>query len=124
MKGKLAKKRFLSMQPDFAYLNAGASRRRLGNLRTRLGTAILLLILLAIFLVPAFVPYGYAQIITVDGQRDRGKAERAGARERDARRAHFFSSARMREISISRSASRVAQLVQSRTALCSASIRC
>ena len=72
MKGKLAKKRFLSMQPDFGYLNAGASRRRLGNLRTRLGAAILLLILLAIFLVPAFVPYGYAQIITVDGQRDRG----------------------------------------------------
>ena len=32
MKGKLAKKRFLSMQPDFGYLNAGASRRRLGNL--------------------------------------------------------------------------------------------
>ena len=72
MKGKLAKKRFLSMQPDFGYLNAGASRRRTGNLRTRLGAAILLLILLAIFLVPAFVPYGYAQIITVDGQRDRG----------------------------------------------------
>ena len=72
MKGKLAKKRFLSMQPDFAYLNAGASRRRLGNLRTRVGAAILLLVLLAIFLVPAFVPYGYAQIITVDGQRDRG----------------------------------------------------
>ncbi len=72
MKAKLAKKRFLSMQPDFGYLNAGASRRRLGNLRTRLGAAILLLILLAIFLVPAFVPYGYAQIITVDGQRDRG----------------------------------------------------
>ena len=71
MKGKLAKKRFLSMQPDFAYLNAGASRRWTGNLRTRLGAAILLLILLAI-LVPAFVPYGYAQIITVDGQRDRG----------------------------------------------------
>ena len=45
MKAKLAKKRFLSMQPDFGYLNAGASRRRLGNLRTRLGAAILLLAL-------------------------------------------------------------------------------
>ena len=61
MKGKLAKKRFLSMQPDFGYLNAGASRRWTGNLRTRLGTAILLLILLAIFLVPAFV-YVYGRL--------------------------------------------------------------
>ena len=37
-----------------------------------MGAAILLALLLVIFIAPLFVPYGYAQIITVDGQRDRG----------------------------------------------------
>ena len=34
--------------------------------------AILLVLVLTIFLSPLLVPYGYSQIITVDGQRDRG----------------------------------------------------
>ena len=68
MKGKLAKKKL--EHAGLAYLNAGASRRWTGNLRTRLGRGD-----------PACYSAGdlsssppliHAQIITVDGQRDRG----------------------------------------------------
>ena len=68
----MAKKRFFSMQPDPAALEAAARRGRRGGLRVRVGAAILLFLLAMIFLCPLFVPYGYAQTITVDGRRDRG----------------------------------------------------
>ena len=66
----MAKKRFFSLQlaPDGARPLPAARRRT----RARVGAAILLALLLVIFIAPLFVPYGYAQIITVDGQRDRG----------------------------------------------------
>ena len=66
----MAKKRFFSLQlaPDGARPLPAARRRT----RARVGAAILLFLLAMIFLCPLFVPYGYAQIITVDGQRDRG----------------------------------------------------
>ena len=68
----MAKKRFLSMQPRLEGLRAIPGRRALRQKRTRAGLALLMLLLAAMFVLPLFVPYGYAQIITVDGQRDRG----------------------------------------------------
>ena len=68
----MAKKRFLSMQPHLEGLRAIPGRRALRQKRTRAGLALLMLLIIAMFVLPLFVPYGYAQIITVDGQRDRG----------------------------------------------------
>ena len=68
----MAKKRFLSMQPRLEGLRAIPGRRALRQRRTRAGLALLMLLIIAMFVLPMFVPYGYAQIITVDGQRDRG----------------------------------------------------
>ena len=69
----MAKKRFFSMRPPLEGLRAAPGwKRALRQPRTRLGAAILLVLVLTIFLSPLLVPYGYAQIITVDGQRDRG----------------------------------------------------
>ena len=61
------------MQPTLDGLEAAPGHSHaLRQARTRVGAAILLALLLAVFVGPSFVPYGYAQIITVDGQRDRG----------------------------------------------------
>ena len=69
----MAKKRFFSMRPPLEGLRAAPGwKRALRQPRTRLGAAILLVLVLTIFLSPLLVPYGYSQIITVDGQRDRG----------------------------------------------------
>ena len=69
----MAKKRFFSMRPPLEGLRAAPGWKRvLRQPRTRLGAAILLVLVLTIFLSPPLVPYGYSQIITVDGQRDRG----------------------------------------------------
>ena len=61
------------MRPPLEGLRAAPGwKRALRQPRTRLGAAILLVLVLTIFLSPLLVPYGYSQIITVDGQRDRG----------------------------------------------------
>ena len=69
----MEKKRFFSMRPPLEGLRAAPGwKRALRQPRTRLGAAILLVLVLTFFLSPLLVPYGYSQIITVDGQRDRG----------------------------------------------------
>ena len=66
---KLPRKRPLSLQID---LTRFADRRRRKSPLAAVGLAVLVLLVAAIILTPLVVPYGYAQIITVDGVRDRG----------------------------------------------------
>ena len=66
---KLPRKRPLSLQID---LTRFADRRRRESPLAAVGLAVLVLLVAAIILAPLVVPYGYAQIITVDGVRDRG----------------------------------------------------
>ena len=66
---KLPRKRPLSLQID---LTRFADRRRRKSPLAAVGLAVLVLLVAAIVLTPLVVPYGYAQIITVDGVRDRG----------------------------------------------------
>ena len=66
---KLPRKRPLSLQIDLTRFAGG--RRRKSPLAA-VGGAVLVLLVAAIILTPLVVPYGYAQIITVDGVRDRG----------------------------------------------------
>ena len=66
---KLPRKRPLSLQID---LTRFADRRRRKSPLAAVGLAVLVLLVAAIILAPLVVPYGYAQIITVDGVRDRG----------------------------------------------------
>ena len=66
---KLPRKRPLSLQIDLSRFAGGRRRKRP---LAAVGLAVLVLLVAAIILTPLVVPYGYAQIITVDGVRDRG----------------------------------------------------
>ena len=58
----MAKKRFLSMQPHLEGLRAIPGRRALRQRRTRAGLALLMLLIIAMFVLPMFVPLSLIHI--------------------------------------------------------------